>query len=63
LGKLKYILLSVFCISILAYGSATYASEHGLPIAVPEDVGVSSERLERIRPVLQGYVELIASTS
>ena len=55
--NLKYILLFVFCISILAYGSATHASEHGLPMAVPEDVGVSTERLEEIAPALQGYVD------
>ena len=26
-------------------------------MAVPEEVGVSAERLERIRPVMQGYVD------
>ena len=29
----------------------------GLPRAVPEDVGISSSRLERIVPVMQGYVD------
>ena len=29
----------------------------GLPRAVPEDVGMSSSRLERIAPVMQGYVD------
>jgi CubicO group peptidase (beta-lactamase class C family) len=28
-----------------------------LPMAKPEDVGMSSERLERIRPVMQNYVD------
>ena len=31
--------------------------EHGLPTAVPEDIGVSAERLEEIAPALQGYVD------
>ena len=26
-------------------------------MAAPEEVGVSAERLERIRPVMQGYVD------
>lgn len=55
--KLKYILLSVFCIGILACGAATVVPEHGLPSAVPEDVGVSAERLEEISSTLQGYVD------
>ena len=55
--NLKYILLSVFCIGILACGAATVVPEHGLPTAVPEDVGVSAERLEEIAPALQGYVD------
>ena len=29
----------------------------GLPRAVPEDVGISTSRLERITPVMQGYVD------
>ena len=29
----------------------------GLPRAVPEDVGISTSRLERIAPVMQGYVD------
>ena len=29
----------------------------GLPRAVPEDVGMSTSRLERIAPVMQGYVD------
>ena len=37
--------------------AATFAFGQGLPIAVPEEVGVSAERLERIRPVLQDYVD------
>ena len=29
----------------------------GLPRAVPEDVGMSTSRLARITPVMQGYVD------
>ena len=57
MGKLKYILLSIFCIGILACGAATVVPEHGLPTAVPEDVGVSAKRLEEIAPALQSYVD------
>ena len=47
---LIYIYLLLFCGTILAFGQ-------GLPMAVPEEVGVSGERLERIRPMLQSYVD------
>ncbi len=55
--NLKYILLFGFCIGILACGAATVVPQHGLPMAVPEDVGVSTERLEEIAPALQAYVD------
>ena len=42
--------LLLFCISTLAFG-------RGLPTAAPEEVGISAERLERIRPMLQDYVD------
>ena len=42
--------LLLFCVTTLAFGQ-------GLPMAVPEEVGVSAERLERIRPVMQDYVD------
>ena len=42
--------LLLFCITTLAFAQ-------GLPIAVPEAVGVSTESLKRIRPVMQGYVD------
>ena len=48
--KLKCACLLLFFITTLAFGQ-------GLPMAVPEAVGVSAERLERIRPVMQGYVD------
>ena len=48
--KLTYACLLLLCIATLAFGQ-------GLPMTVPEQVGVSAERLERIRPVMQGYVD------
>ena len=42
---------------LLFFSLATLAAAQGLPIAPPEDVGFSAERLERIRPVMQGYVD------
>ena len=48
--KLTYTCLLLFCITTVALGQ-------GLPTAIPEAVGVSAERLERIRPMLQGYVD------
>lgn len=52
----KFTLLLLICIGILAYGSGTEMPEYGLPMAVPEAVGVSSKRLNAIAPTLQGYV-------
>jgi len=46
---LIYLYLLLFCGTLLAFGQ-------GLPIAVPEEVGVSTKRLKRIRPLLQDYV-------
>ena len=48
--RLTYTCLLLFCITTVAFGQ-------GLPTAIPEAVGVSAERLERIRPMLQGYVD------
>ena len=48
--KITYTCLLLFCVTTLAFGQ-------GLPIAVPEEVGVSTERLEHIRPMLQNYVD------
>ena len=44
-------------ISLLLFFIAAFAFAQGLPMAVPEAVGVSAERLERIRPVMQSYVD------
>ena len=48
--RFAYICILFFCVATFAFGQ-------GLPIAVPEEVGVSAERLERIRPVLHDYVD------
>ena len=48
--RFAYICILFFCVTAFAFG-------HGLPITVPEEVGVSAERLERIRPVMQDYVD------
>ena len=48
--RLTFACLLFFCMTTFAFG-------RGLPIAVPEEVDVSAERLERIRPVMQGYVD------
>ncbi len=42
-------------ISLLLFFIASFAFGQGLPIAVPEEVGVSTKRLKRIRSLLQGY--------
>ena len=54
---LKWSLLSFFCISVLAFGAATVIAEHGLPMAAPEDIGFSAEKLEKISTTLQRYVD------
>ncbi len=48
--KLTHISLLLFLITTFAFGQ-------GLPMTVPEKVGVSAERLGRIRPVMKGYVD------
>ena len=50
LRKLTYTCLLLFLITTLAFGQ-------GLPMGVPEEVGVSAKRLERTRPVMQDYVD------
>ncbi len=49
--------LLAYYIYLLLFGVTTVALGQGLPMAVPEEVGVSAERLERIRPVMQDYVD------
>lgn len=42
---------------LFLFSIAAFAHAQGLPLAVPETVGVSTERLDRIRPVMQSYVD------
>ena len=42
---------------VLLFGITTLAFGQGLPMTVPEKVGFSAQRLERIRPVMQDYVD------
>ena len=46
--KLEHVIISLLLFICLA----AYATPLELPKASPEDVGMSSERLERIKPVL-----------
>lgn len=47
----------IVCVILVLFCAVTFVSAQGLPMAEPAEVGVSSHRLERIRPVLQGYVD------
>ena len=51
--KLEHVIISLLLLICLA----AYATPLELPKASPEDVGMSSERLERIKPVMQEYVD------
>ena len=42
---------------LLLFSATTFAFAQGLPMAAPEEVGFSAERLERIRPMLQNYID------
>ncbi|MFC1537195.1 serine hydrolase domain-containing protein [Gemmatimonadota bacterium] len=53
----KNIPILIFLYSLLLFLSAPSASGQGLPIAAPEEVGLSSERLKRINTVMQDYVD------
>ncbi len=50
-------LVKLECVCLLLFFMTTLAFGRGLPAAIPEEVGVSANRLERIRPVLQDYVD------
>ena len=44
-------------VSFLLAGDSLTVLAQGLPRAVPEEVGISSERLARIRPAMQRYID------
>jgi CubicO group peptidase (beta-lactamase class C family) len=54
----------VFAWAILANGAFAATPESGLPTAAPEKVGMSRERLARIAPAMQKYIDqqLVAGT-
>lgn len=41
----------------MAVSVSTFGQNLGLPMTSPEEVGMSSERLERIRPAMQKYID------
>lgn len=57
MNRFKYSILALFCLCVLACGTTKILPEYGLPISEPEKVGLSSEKLDEIRPVLQEYVD------
>ena len=54
---MKKILRSAVCLSFLLLLVASSVWSQGLPVAKPWEVGLSAERLERIDPIIQGYVD------
>jgi len=50
--------------SLLLLPASVFGAPAGLPLAKPEEVGMSSERLARIRPAMQRYIdaELVPGT-
>ena len=53
----KFTILSLFFICIVVCSTDSYATEYGLQMVEPEKVGVSSEGLDKIEPILQGFVD------
>lgn len=58
----RIVVLSLLAIIFLSFvkedrGAVAQAPKSGLPTARPEDVGMSSERLARIRPAMRRYVD------
>ena len=52
----RFLINSVGTVSLLLC-LAPYAAAQGLPMGAPEEVGLSSKRLQRISPVMQSYVD------
>jgi CubicO group peptidase (beta-lactamase class C family) len=48
---------SLITFSLFLILMVTSASAQGLPTATAEDVGLSSERLARIKPLMQGHID------
>ena len=54
---MKKMLRSAVCLSLLLLLVASSVWSQGLPVAKPAEVGLSAERLGRIAPIIQGYVD------
>ena len=54
---LKYSLLLLLSLCLLSCSTTKIAPEYGLPAVEPVKASVSSEKLDEIRTVLQGYVD------
>jgi len=53
----RIFLTAIVGFSLISAGYAQTHDEPGLPVATPESVGMSSERLARIGPVMQRYID------
>lgn len=48
---------SVFLFLVMATIGSCTSQENKLPVAKPGKVGMSAERLDRIKPVMQSYID------
>ena len=48
---------SIFLALVVSLVFPTIGWTQGLPVVAPGDVGLSSERLERLEQVVQGYID------
>ncbi len=64
LARLRAYIAPAIILASTAIPQLGMAADAGLPITKPERVGMSSERLERIQPIMQSYVDdnLVAGT-
>ncbi len=53
----RILLPGIFAFTLAASGTAQESIDPGLPLATPEEVGMSSERLARIGSVMQRYID------
>jgi CubicO group peptidase (beta-lactamase class C family) len=54
---IHYLRYSLSAVLVFAVSATSLAQDLGLPMTAPELVGMSSERLERIRPAMQKYID------
>ena len=53
----QYLQCSLGVVLAFAVSATSMAQDFGLPMTAPEQVGMSTERLERIRPAMQKYID------